>query len=78
MENTNIPISWEDFSRIEMRVGTVLSAEIFKEARKPAYKMTIDFGAHGTRKTSAQVTKLYAPEEIVGKQVIAVVNFPEK
>lgn len=78
MEQTNNQISWSDFAKIDMRVGTVLSAEIFKEARNPAYKMTIDFGALGTRKTSAQITKLYAPEEVVGKQVIAVVNFPPK
>ncbi|MFN6378794.1 MAG: tRNA-binding protein [Flavobacteriales bacterium] len=71
-------ISWSDFDKIEIRVGTILSAEIFKEAKKPAYKITIDFGELGIRKTSAQIAKLYHPEEIIGKQVVAVVNFPAK
>ena len=72
-------ISWEDFEKIEMRVGTVLRAESFPEARKPAYKMQIDFGKElGTRWSSAQVTFHYAAAELVGKQVIAVVNFPPK
>lgn len=71
-------INWNDFSKIEMRVGTILSAEVFKEVKKPAYKIIIDFGELGNRKTSAQITKLYSPEEIIGKQVIAVVNFPPK
>lgn len=76
-ENNN-PITWDDFTKIEMRAGTILSAEVFKEARKPAYKMIIDFGELGTKKTSAQITKLYSSEELIGKQVIAVVNFPPK
>jgi tRNA-binding protein len=71
-------INWTDFSKIEMRAGTIVAAEIFKEAKKPAYKITIDFGDFGIRKTSAQITKLYEPSEIIGKQVIAVVNFPSK
>ena len=71
-------ISWDDFTKIEIRVGTILDAQIFKEARKSAYKITIDFGKFGIRKSSAQITKLYLPEEIIGKQIIAVVNFPEK
>lgn len=71
-------IGWEDFSKIEMRIGTILHAEPFREAKKPAYKITVDFGALGIRKSSAQITKLYAPEELIGKQVVAVVNFPEK
>lgn len=78
MEQTNEWINWNDFSKIEIRVGTVVGAEVFKEAKKPAYKMTVDFGDFGIRKTSAQITKLYFPDEIVGKQVIAVVNFPPK
>ncbi len=71
-------LSWEDFSKVEMRIGTVISAEVFKEVRNPAYKITIDFGDLGIKKTSAQVTKLYTCEEIIGKQVVAVVNFPPK
>ncbi len=71
-------INWEDFSQIDIRVGTVLEATPFKEAKKPAYKFVIDFGSLGKRKSSAQVTKLYRPEELIGKQIIAVVNFPPK
>ncbi len=71
-------LSWQDFEKVEMRIGTIVSAEVFKEARNPAYKITIDFGALGKRKTSAQITKLYTCEEIIGKQVVAVVNFPPK
>lgn len=78
MKKTSELINWSDFSKIEMRVGTVLKAEIFKEAKKPAYKIEIDFGDWGIKKTSAQITKLYLPDTIVGKQVIAVVNFPPK
>ncbi|WP_447642677.1 MULTISPECIES: tRNA-binding protein [Chitinophagaceae] len=74
----NQTITWDDFAKVEMRVGTVLSAEIFKEVHNPAYKIVIDFGGFGTRKTSAQLTKLYQPEDLVGKQVIAVINFPPK
>lgn len=71
-------ITWNDFEKVEMRVGTILTVEVFEEARNPAYKITIDFGELGIRKTSAQITKLYQPDEIIGKQVIAVVNFPTK
>lgn len=78
MEPIKTLIQWEDFSKIDLRVGTILSAEPFKEARKPAYKIHIDFGALGVKKTSAQVSKLYQPEELIGKQVIAVLNFPSK
>ena len=78
MDQINELISWNDFAKVEIRVGTIVSAKIFKEARKPAYKITIDFGDFGVKKTSAQITKLYLPEEIIGKQIIAVVNFPTK
>lgn len=78
MNHSEDLINWQDFTKVEMRVGTILSAEVFKEAKKPAYKITIDFGEFGIRKTSAQVTKLYTPDAIIGKQVVAVVNFPPK
>ena len=71
-------LTWDDFEKVEMRVGTVLAAEPFSEARKPAFKLTIDFGEFGVKRTSAQLTKLYRRDELVGKQVVAVVNFPPK
>ncbi len=71
-------ISWADFEKIEMRVGTIVQAEVFREAKKPAYKIMVDFGPYGIKKSSAQVTRLYQPEELIGKQVIAVLNFPPK
>ncbi|WP_232830172.1 tRNA-binding protein [Lewinella sp. IMCC34191] len=71
-------LSWAEFERVEMRVGTVLAAEVFAEARRPAYKLRIDFGAFGIRKSSAQITDRYQAEELVGRQVVAVVNFPPK
>ncbi|HZH87324.1 MAG TPA: tRNA-binding protein [Brumimicrobium sp.] len=77
-ENKDKTISWADFIKLEMRVGTILTAENFQDARNPAYKMMIDFGDYGIRKTSAQITQLYSTEELVGKQVIAVLNFPPK
>jgi len=78
MEQKKHLIDWSDFSKIDIRVGTIRSAEIFKEAKKPAYKIVVDFGDYGTRKTSAQITKLYSPAEIIGRQVVAVVNFAPK
>ena len=77
-EKTSEKLSWNDFTKVEMRIGTILEAGVFQEARNPAYKMIIDFGPIGKRKTSAQITDLYTPEELVGKQVVAVVNFPPK
>jgi tRNA-binding protein len=72
-------ISWAQFEAVEMRAGTILSVEDFPEARKPAYKITVDFGADaGVRRTSAQVTTLYAKEDLVGRQVLGVLNFPAK
>lgn len=77
-KNIEKEISWSDFSKIEMRIGTVVQSEIFKEARNPAYKLVIDFGEFGMRKSSAQLTQLYKAEELVGRQVVAVINFPPK
>ena len=71
-------LTWSDFEKVDIRTGTVTAAEPFPQARKPAYKLTIDFGALGTKRTSAQLTALYMADELVGKQVVAVVNFPPK
>lgn len=72
-------IEWNDFARIELRVGRIIDVELFPDARKPAYKLRVDFGDEiGVRKSSAQITELYEPETLRGKQVVAVVNFPVK
>ena len=72
-------ITWQDFEKVEMRVGTILNVQDFPEARNPAYQITIDFGNDiGIKKTSAQITKRYKKEDLIGKQIIAVVNFPRK
>jgi tRNA-binding protein len=72
-------IGWDDFTKVELRVGRVLSAESFPQARKPAYILQVDFGPDiGVRKSSVQITAHYRPEELVGRLVVAVVNFPNK
>jgi tRNA-binding protein len=72
-------IGFDDFAKVELRVGRVISAEIFPEARKPAYILHVDFGPDiGIKKSSAQITRHYQPSEVVGRQVVAVVNFPAK
>ena len=72
-------IQWQDFEKVELRVGKVISAEVFEKARVPAYILHVDFGEEiGVRKSSAQITELYEAEELVGKLVVGVVNFPKK
>ncbi|TDO70483.1 tRNA-binding protein [Flavobacterium chryseum] len=72
-------LSWSEFERTDMRVGTIIEVNDFPEARKPAYQLTIDFGAEiGIRKSSAQITKRYKKEDLVNRQIVAVVNFPKK
>lgn len=72
-------LTWPEFEKVEMRVGTILEVNDFPEARKPAYQLTIDFGTViGIRKTSAQITKRYQKEDLLNRQIVAVVNFPKK
>lgn len=71
-------ISWEDFEKIDIRCGTIISANDFEKAKNTSYQLEIDFGDLGTRKSSAQITSLYRKEELIGLQVLAVVNFPKK
>ena len=71
-------ISWEDFAKINIQTGTIVEVNDFPKARKPAYKLTIDFGPLGLKQSSAQITKHYTKEQLMGQQIIAVVNFPPK
>jgi tRNA-binding protein len=71
-------ITWADFEKVELRAGTILEVADFPEARKPAYKVKVDFGEFGIKWSSAQITKHYSKEELVGKQIIGVINFPKK
>jgi tRNA-binding protein len=72
-------ISWDDFQKVEIRVGTVIAVDEFPEARRPAWKLVVDFGEEiGQRKSSAQITDLYRKEDLLGRQVVAVINFPKK
>ena len=75
---TKPEISWQDFEKIDIRVGAITSATDFEKARNPSYQLEIDFGDLGIRKSSAQITALYQKEELIGKQILAVVNFPKK
>ncbi len=79
MSNSPASISYDDFAKLDIRAGTVVRAESFPEARKPSIKLWIDFGPElGTKKTSAQITRYYAAETLIGRQVAAVVNFPPR
>ena len=78
MEELSDSISWSDFEKVELRSGTIVDVQEFPEARKPAYKIRADFGPYGIRQSSAQLTDLYKPEELVGRQIIGVINFPKK
>jgi len=71
-------IQWEDFEKVDIRIGTILEAAPFPKAKKPAYQLTIDFGALGIKRSSAQITHLYSEQQLIGRQIVAIVNFPPK
>lgn len=71
-------ILWNDFEKVELRVGTIINVDDFPEAKKPAYKITVDFGEFGLKKSSAQITANYSKEDLIGKQIVGVINFPNK
>jgi len=71
-------ITWNDFEKVELRAGTIIEVEDFPQARKPAFKLKIDFGELGVKRSSAQIKNLYTKEQLMGKQILAVVNFPPK
>lgn len=71
-------VTIDDFNKLDIRVGTIVEAKVFEKAKKPAYQLKIDFGSLGIKKSSAQITDLYQPSELVGKQILAVVNFPQR
>ncbi|HAD80408.1 MAG TPA: tRNA-binding protein [Flavobacteriaceae bacterium] len=77
-ENKTETISWQDFEKVDMRIGTIINANDFPKAKNPAYQLEIDFGPLGIKKSSVQITSLYTKEELIGKQIMAVVNFPKK
>ena len=78
MAETMTEISWDEFEKVELRVGTITAADDFPKARKPSYQLTIDFGEFGIRRSSAQLTVHYEKEQLIGRQVLAVLNFPKK
>ena len=78
IENDITTISWLDFEKIDMRIGTIINVNDFPNAKNPAYQLEIDFGQLGIKKSSAQITSLYSKEDLIGKQIMAVVNFPKK
>jgi tRNA-binding protein len=71
-------ITWSDFEKVELRIGTILEVSDFHEARKPAYKVKVDFGPFGIKQSSAQITKHYTKDELPGRQIVGVINFPKK
>jgi len=75
---TEETITWDDFAKIQMVTGTIIDVAEFPQARKPAYQLTIDFGEKGIRKSSAQLTQLYQPHDLLGRQIVAFINFPPK